>query len=132
MVLLLLCLGILPDIPAALSLNFHSRNHVKLKATSNFLQHWGYRAYSSQTAAEHDRARRTATVLRMVLTTPESIIEQASTEKLIDILIDESVRTSARRPIMMQVRSDWCTDWHRCFDFPLFSHSYSVNFFSFS
>lgn len=40
----------------------------------------------------------------MVLTTPESIIEQASTEKLLDILIDESVRTSARKPIMMQVR----------------------------
>lgn len=40
---------------------------------------------------------------KMVLTTPESIIEQASTEKLLDILIDESVRTSARKPIMMQV-----------------------------
>jgi predicted membrane chloride channel (bestrophin family) len=38
----------------------------------------------------------------MVLTTPESIIEQASTAKLLDDLIDESVRTSARRPIMMQ------------------------------
>lgn len=38
----------------------------------------------------------------MVLTTPESIIEQASTQNLLDDLIDESVRTSARRPIMMQ------------------------------
>lgn len=40
--------------------------------------------------------------IRHVLTTPESIIEQASTQKLLDDLIDESVRTSARRPIMMQ------------------------------
>lgn len=39
---------------------------------------------------------------RMVLTTPESIIEQASTQNLLDYLIDESVRTSARGPIMMQ------------------------------
>jgi Bestrophin, RFP-TM, chloride channel len=38
----------------------------------------------------------------MVLTTPEAIIEQASTTKLLDDLIDESVRTSARRPIIMQ------------------------------
>ena len=38
----------------------------------------------------------------MVLTTPESVIEQASTQNLLDLLIDESVRTSARGPIMMQ------------------------------
>ena len=44
----------------------------------------------------------TSTALNMVLTTPESIIEQASTIKLLDDLIDESVRTSARKPIMMQ------------------------------
>jgi hypothetical protein len=44
------------------------------------------------------------TALSMVLTTPESIIEQASTVNLLDDLIDESVRTSPRRPIMMQVR----------------------------
>jgi hypothetical protein len=42
------------------------------------------------------------TALRMVLTTPEAIFEQASTETLLDDLIDESVRTTARRPIMMQ------------------------------
>jgi hypothetical protein len=45
---------------------------------------------------------RALVVRRMVLTTPESIIEQASTQKLLDDLIDESVRTSARRPVMMQ------------------------------
>jgi hypothetical protein len=38
----------------------------------------------------------------MVYSIPESIIEQASTVNLLDDLIDESVRTSARRPIMMQ------------------------------
>ena len=51
--------------------------------------------------------------LHMVLTTPESIIEQASTQKLIDDLIDECVRTSARRPIMLQFdpSSNWI--WKR-------------------
>jgi hypothetical protein len=43
-----------------------------------------------------------STALHMVLTIPESVIEQASTVNLLDDLIDESVRTSARRPIMMQ------------------------------
>eukprot|EP00536_Pseudo-nitzschia_multiseries_P006380 jgi/Psemu1/324327/estExt_fgenesh1_pg.C_1340022 len=49
----------------------------------------------------------------MVLTTPESIIEQASTVNLLDDLINESVRTSARRPIMMQFdpSSGWI--WRR-------------------
>jgi hypothetical protein len=46
--------------------------------------------------------RGTQTVRHMVLTTPESIIEQASTQKLLDDLIDESVRTVARKPIMLQ------------------------------
>lgn len=45
---------------------------------------------------------RSSAVLRMVLTTPEAIIEQASTQKLLDVLLDESTRTTARRPIMMQ------------------------------
>lgn len=48
------------------------------------------------------RGASASTRLRMVLRTPESIIEQASTTTLLDHLIDESVRTSARRPIMMQ------------------------------
>ena len=54
-----------------------------------------------------------ATALHMVLTTPESIIEQASTVNLLDDLINESVRTSARRPIMMQFdpSSGWI--WRR-------------------
>lgn len=53
-------------------------------------------------------------VLRMVLTTPEAIIEQASTKKLLDVLIDESVRTAARQPIMMQFdpSSGWVSQQH--------------------
>lgn len=46
--------------------------------------------------------RITTSQRKMVLTTPEAIFEQASTTTLLDDLIDESVRTSARRPIMMQ------------------------------
>ena len=38
----------------------------------------------------------------MVLSTPENIIEQASTQKLLDALLDESVRTQSRHPVMMQ------------------------------
>jgi hypothetical protein len=53
------------------------------------------------------------TVRRMVLTTPESIIEQASTQNLLDDLIDESVRTSARGPIMMQFNPSSGSIWKR-------------------
>ena len=49
-----------------------------------------------------NKRRGLRTRLNMVLTTPESIIEQISTQKLLDELIDESVRTNARKPIMMQ------------------------------
>ena len=48
------------------------------------------------------RTKPTSTAIPMVLTTPEAVIERASTVNLLDDLIDESVRTSARRPIMMQ------------------------------
>eukprot|EP00566_Odontella_aurita_P004178 CAMPEP_0113542620 /NCGR_PEP_ID=MMETSP0015_2-20120614/9711_1 /TAXON_ID=2838 /ORGANISM="Odontella" /LENGTH=1232 /DNA_ID=CAMNT_0000442703 /DNA_START=10 /DNA_END=3708 /DNA_ORIENTATION=+ /assembly_acc=CAM_ASM_000160 len=53
------------------------------------------------------------TALRMVVTTPESIIEQASTQNLLDDLIDESVRTSARKPIMMQFNPSSGWIWRR-------------------
>jgi len=43
-----------------------------------------------------------STALNMVLSTPDTIIEQASTQKLLDTLIDESVRTSSREPVMLQ------------------------------
>ena len=42
------------------------------------------------------------TALQMVLSTPDTIIEQASTQKLLDTLLDESVRTQSRQPVMMQ------------------------------
>jgi len=51
--------------------------------------------------------------LRMVLTTPESIIEEASTQKLLDDLIDESTRVSARRPIIMQFDPTAIRIWRR-------------------
>lgn len=38
----------------------------------------------------------------MVLSTPDTIIEQASTQGLLDTLLDESVRTQSRQPIMIQ------------------------------
>ena len=56
----------------------------------------------STTSSSQRHSRRVLLPLPMVLTTPESIIEKASTQKLLDDLIDESVRTSARRPVMMQ------------------------------
>jgi len=55
----------------------------------------------------------TTTSLNMVLTTPESLIEQASTERLLDDLIDENVRTSAKRPIMLQFDPKGTKIWKR-------------------
>ncbi|GFH58060.1 hypothetical protein CTEN210_14536 [Chaetoceros tenuissimus] len=59
------------------------------------------------------RQRFTSSALKMVLTTPAAVIEQASTKILLDDLIDESVRTQARSPIMMQFdpSSGWI--WRR-------------------
>lgn len=48
------------------------------------------------------KSGKSSSSLHMVLTTPDTIIEQASTQKLLDDLIDESVRTASRKPIMMQ------------------------------
>jgi len=57
--------------------------------------------------------RKKLTRLQMVFTTPASVIEQASTKILLDDLIDESVRTAARSPVMMQFdpSSGWI--WRR-------------------
>jgi len=49
----------------------------------------------------------------MVLTTPASIIEQASTKVLLDYLIDESTRTTARNPVMMQFNPSSGALWRR-------------------
>ena len=43
-----------------------------------------------------------SSALAMVLTTPEAIIESTSTQDLLDDLIDESTRISARRPVILQ------------------------------
>jgi hypothetical protein len=68
--------------------------------------------------------RRTGkSALKMVLTTSIEIIEQASTVNLLDDLIDESVRTSARRPIIRQFdpSSGWVSsiNWEQNFIFVL-------------
>lgn len=57
--------------------------------------------------------RSSTTQLNMVFTTPYSVIEQASTKTLLDDLIEESMRTTARFPVMMQFdpSSGWI--WRR-------------------
>jgi len=54
-----------------------------------------------------------STALNMVFTTSSSLIEKISTKILLDDLIDESVRTAARNPVMMQFdpSSGWI--WRR-------------------
>jgi hypothetical protein len=69
------------------------------------------------------RRRTGKSALKMVLTTSIEIIEQASTVNLLDDLIDESVRTSARRPIIRQFdpSSGWVSsiNWEQNFIFVL-------------
>ena len=55
-----------------------------------------------QHLANYSPSSSSTTALRMVLSTPENIIEQASTQKLLDAILDESVRTQSRHPVMMQ------------------------------
>lgn len=57
--------------------------------------------------------RSSGTSRNMVFTTPYSVIEQASTKTLLDDLIEESMRTTARFPVMMQFdpSSGWI--WRR-------------------
>jgi hypothetical protein len=62
---------------------------------------------------KNGKRRRTSVIQQMVLTTPENVIEEASTQKLIDHLIDECVRTSARRPIIMQFDPSAIRIWKR-------------------
>ena len=54
------------------------------------------------TTSRISNSKKAATALQMVLSTPDTIIEQASTQKLLDTLLDESVRTQSRQPVMMQ------------------------------
>ena len=86
---------------------FHTRETKK----SNHL-HNGLFSQRRVTATSRTSSK-SKTALNMVFTTPSSIIEQASTKILLDDLIDESVRTSARYPVMMQFdpSSGWI--WRR-------------------
>lgn len=45
---------------------------------------------------------RRCTRRRMVARTPDAVLEKVSTQKLLDEIIDESLRYSARRPIIME------------------------------
>ena len=80
------------------------RPNLNVAAFSPLFQRILRRNYDQQPSslARLETSRKSSTARQMVLTTPEAIIEQASTQNLLDNLIDESVRTSARRPIMMQ------------------------------
>lgn len=62
---------------------------------------------------KNGKRRRISVIQQMVLTTPENVIEEASTQKLIDQLIDECVRMSARRPIIMQFDPSAIRIWKR-------------------
>jgi predicted membrane chloride channel (bestrophin family) len=64
-------------------------------------------ASTTTTIALHRQGRRGSSILSsptrlQVLSTPDTIIEQASTQKLLDTLLDESVRTQSRQPVMLQ------------------------------
>ena len=64
-------------------------------------------ASTTTTIALHRQGRRRSSILSsptrlQVLSTPDTIIEQASTQKLLDTLLDESVRTQSRQPVMLQ------------------------------
>mmetsp|Transcript_8105 Transcript_8105/g.12206 ORF Transcript_8105/g.12206 Transcript_8105/m.12206 type:complete len:628 (-) Transcript_8105:2024-3907(-) len=54
-----------------------------------------------------------SSALNMVFTTPSSVIEQASTKILLDDLIDESVRTTARKTVMMHFNPSSGWIWRR-------------------
>ncbi|KAG7345773.1 bestrophin, RFP-TM, chloride channel [Nitzschia inconspicua] len=90
------------------------QHHIHAYSSPLFVNPTIYKTNNQQQQQNHRRSSSySSTALNMVLTTPESIIEQASTINLLDDLIDESVRTSARRPIMMQFdpSSGWI--WRR-------------------
>jgi hypothetical protein len=80
------------------------------------------RTSTSTLASLYDRLRRrknsnghksSSTSLNMVFTTPSSVIEQASTTILLDDLIDESVRSVARKTVMMHFNPSSGWIWGR-------------------
>ena len=78
-----------------------SHRHQGHRRNNHFRMRQGQHFTSSRSRTS-SASLESPTALHMVLTTPESIIEQASTMKLLDDLIDESVRTTARRPFILQ------------------------------
>jgi hypothetical protein len=87
---------------------FHSKSSIShATGTSTGIDWRNHRMHSP---AQSKRVNKTKL---HVLTTPESIIEQASTKRLLDDLIDESVRIAARRPIMMQFNPSSGWIWKR-------------------
>ena len=82
----------------ATSLGFQSRE----RRTKQSIQISRVQSLAMMTRPTEYSTRQRPTALQMVLSTPDTVIEQASTEKLLDTLIDESVRTSSRQPVMLQ------------------------------
>jgi len=72
-----------------------------------------FRKSSNSVGKCETNSRSSSMQLNMVFTTPYSVIEQASTKTLLDDLIEESMRTTARFPVMMQFdpSSGWI--WRR-------------------
>ena len=83
---------------------FRSRPTVKFQPQNESLLRHGFSALSGVLRQRLKRrsGQKSSSALNMVLTTPAIIIEQASTQILLDDLIDESTRQSARNSIMMQ------------------------------
>ena len=79
----------------------------------NDIFHQNHLNLKSQQFLHRNSFLRTPSSLNMVLTTPASIIEQASTKVLLDYLIDESTRTTARNPVMMQFNPSSGALWRR-------------------
>ena len=93
-----------PSSPFSSSLLFQSEARLRLQKQQHQNRNVFFRKYQQQQqqAITRTSSSSSSSALHMVLTTPESIIEQASTVTLLDDLIDESVRTSPRKPIHMQ------------------------------
>jgi len=101
------CIGLVPLLLPFLQIEVSSVSAFRHAGLATRRHHnnddvWFFHRHVSGSIRTRRTTATTTTQRKMVLTTPEAIIEQASTQHLLDDLIDESVRTSARKPIMMQ------------------------------
>lgn len=96
----------LTDLPINEAFQPHIQRHAAV--TSNL-----FRKPANSMGKFQSNTRSSPMQLNMVFTTPYSVIEQASTKTLLDDLIEESMRTTARFPVMMQFdpSSGWI--WRR-------------------